>query len=165
MPVQLVEIKVKIIYNFFKLSKIGLIRNIFLSMFVLTTPLFSDVDIAIVKTLKGSAKIKRMYGLLPLKVGDFLEDGDVVMTDENSSIGIIFNDGTRVSLGAKSYIAIEKYIFDPPNNNFVFDLNMTKGKVLFESGEFGIKAPKKVKFRVPDGVIGIRGTKFYVEVK
>lgn len=138
-------------------------KNILLFILILLTPVFSDI--AIVKTAKGSVNIKRIYDILPVKVGDTLKDGDVVMTEENSSVGITFKDGTRLSLGAKSYITIEKYIFDPPNNNFVFDLNMTKGKAVFESGEFGDKAPDKVKFKVPDGIIGIRGTKFYVDLK
>ncbi|NOX16251.1 MAG: FecR domain-containing protein [Epsilonproteobacteria bacterium] len=50
-------------------------------------------------------------------------------------------------------------------NKFAFDLNMKKGLASFESGKIGKLAPKVVHFRVPEGTIGIRGTKFYVEVK
>jgi hypothetical protein len=69
-----------------------------------------------------------------------------------------------LSLGAKSYIVLEKYIYEPDHKNFAFDLNMSKGKALFESGKFGKLAPKAVKFKVPKGIIGIDGTKFYVKV-
>jgi hypothetical protein len=93
-----------------------------------------------------------------------LNEDDVIITDKDSSIGIIFKDGTRLSLGAKSYIVLEKYIYEPTHKNFAFDLNMSKGKALFESGKFGKMAPKAVKFRVPKGIIGIDGTKFYVKV-
>lgn len=122
-------------------------------------------DIAIIKSAKGTVEIKRMYDILPVKVGDSLNEGDIIMTKEDSSVGIIFDDGTRLSLGAKSYLTIERYVFDPKNSKFVFDLNMTRGKAIFESGKFGAVAPKKVKFKVPDGIIGIRGTKFYVDVR
>ncbi len=138
-------------------------KNIFLIALLVFTSL--SADIAIIKTLKGTVEIKRMYNILPAKVGDLLNEGDIIITKEDSSVGIVFDDDTRLSLGAKSYIAIEKYIFDPENKKYKFDLNMTKGKAIFESGKFGTLAPKKVKFKVPDGIIGIRGTKFYVDIK
>ncbi len=138
-------------------------KNILLIILLIFTSL--NAEIAIIKTAKGTVEIKRMYDILPAKVGDLLKEGDIVITKEDSSAGIIFDDGTRLSLGAKSYIAIEKYIFDPENKKFAFDLNMTKGKAIFESGKFGVIAPKKVKFRVPDGIIAIKGTKFYVDVR
>ncbi len=138
-------------------------KNILLIMLLIFTSL--GADIAIIKSLKGTVEIKRMYDILPVKVGDLLNEGDIIITKESSSVGIIFDDGTRLSLGAKSYLAIERYVFDPQNSKFAFDLNMTKGKAIFESGKFGTLAPKKVKFKVPDGIIGIRGTKFYVDVR
>jgi hypothetical protein len=125
-------------------------------------PMFADI--AIVKTIKGKVSIKRAYKILPVKVGDQLNEDDVIITDKASSIGIIFKDGTRLSLGSKSYIVLEKYIYEPAQKNFAFDINMSKGKALFESGKFGKMAPKSVKFRVPKGIIGIDGTKFYVKV-
>ncbi len=138
-------------------------KNILLIILFIFTSL--GADIAIIKSVKGSVEIKRIYDILPVKVGDLLNEGDIIMTKEDSSVGIIFDDGTRLSLGAKSYITIERYIFDPQNSKFAFDLNMTRGKAIFESGKFGVVAPKKVKFKVPDGIIGIRGTKFYVDVR
>ncbi len=132
-------------------------------LLILTLPVFANI--AIVKTLKGSVKIKRNYTFLDIKTGDSLQEDDIIITEENSSIGIIFNDGTRLSLGSKSYICLEKYVYEPLKNNFAFDLNMTKGKALFESGKFGKKAPQAVKFNVPKGIIGIDGTKFYVDIQ
>jgi len=138
--------------------------RLIITFFILyITPLFAHV--AIVKTVKADVQVKRGYTIHPVKVGFLLNEDDILITGKNSSVGIIFTDGTRLSLGAKSYIVIEKYIYEPEKNNFAFDLNMTKGKAMFESGKFGIMAPKKVKFKVPDGIIGIDGTKFYVDVK
>ncbi len=42
---------------------------------------------------------------------------------------------------------------------------MSKGLATFESGKIGKLSPESVRFRIPEGTIGIRGTKFYVEVK
>jgi hypothetical protein len=132
-------------------------------LILLSSQIFAHV--AIVKTIKNNVQVKRVYTILPVKVGFLLNEDDILITGKNSSVGIIFTDGTRLSLGAKSYIVIEKYVYEPEKNNFAFDLNMTKGKAMFESGKFGIMAPQKVKFKVPDGIIGIDGTKFYVDIK
>ena len=131
-------------------------------LLLLSTPLFAHI--AIVKTIKGTVSVKRSYSISAIKVGDFLNEDDILITEQDSSVGLIFTDGTKLSLGAKSYIVLEKYIFEPKTKQFAFDLNMSKGKALFESGKFGKVAPEAVKFKVPQGIIGIDGTKFYVKV-
>ena len=138
-------------------------QKIFFILLIAWESLFAQV--AIIKNLTGSVKIKRVYDILPVEVGTHLKIGDILITDQDSSVGVIFNDGTRLSLGEKSHILIETYIFEPQNSNFSFELNMTKGKALFESGKFGVLAPSSVKFKVPEGTIGIRGTKFYVDIE
>jgi hypothetical protein len=110
-------------------------------------------------------RVKRAYEVIPVKAGFLLNEDDIIITGEHSSVGILFTDGSRLSLGPKSHIVIEKYIFAPQKKRFAFDLNMTKGKAMFESGKFGTMAPQKVHFKVPEGIIGIDGTKFYVNIK
>ena len=44
-------------------------------------------------------------------------------------------------------------------------MNLKKGKAVFSSGKIGKLSPESVKFRIPEGIIGIRGTQFAVEVK
>lgn len=130
-----------------------------------TLVVYLSAEIAFVKTVQGKVLIKRIYDILPVKIGDTLNVGDILLTDKNSSVGIIFDDGSRLTLGSKSHILIEKYIFKPSEQKFAFDLNMTKGKALFESGKFGTTAPEKFKFKIPEGIIGIHGTKFYVDIR
>jgi len=132
-----------------------------LSLFTLSL----SANIGLVKTLTGIVNIKRIDKIITLNVGTIINEGDIILTENNSSVGIVFKDGTRLSLGSKSHIRIEKYLFNPKEEKYKFDLNMTKGKALFESGEFGEKAPEAVEFKVPEGIIGIRGTKFYVDIK
>jgi hypothetical protein len=134
------------------------------SFFLLVSLLFAS-DIAIVKKVTGDTYIKRAEKEIKVKVGDQLQKGDILITKKNGSIGVIFHDGTLLSLGENSVLSVDKYIFKPANKEFAFDLNMKKGLATFESGKIGKLAPKVVNFKVPEGTIGIRGTKFYVEVK
>jgi len=132
-----------------------------LTLFVISL----SANIGLVKTLTGTVNIKRIDKIIPLNIGTSINEGDIILTENNSSIGIVFVDGSRLALGSKSHIRIEKYLFNPKEDKYKFDLNMTKGTAQFESGEFGKKAPESVEFKVPEGIIGIRGTKFYVEIK
>ncbi len=126
--------------------------------------LFSD-DIAIVKNTKGDVFAKRAESMHRLLVGDKLQERDILITKSLSSIGVLFNDGASLALGENSILSVNRYIFKPTKNQFQFDMNMRKGLATFESGKIGKLSPESVKFRVPEGIIGIRGTKFFVEVK
>ncbi len=126
---------------------------------------FAFESVAIVKNISGEVYAKRDSKKVRLKAGDQLSQGDILLTKSNSSVGVIFEDGTLLSLGENSILSINRYLFKPSTNQFDIDLNMKKGTSAFESGKIGKLSPKSVKFRVPQGTIGIRGTKFYVEVK
>ena len=122
-------------------------------------------DVAIVKKISGEVITQRASKSVPLSLGQKIHEKDVIVTKNNSSIGVIFEDGTIVALGENSVLSVDKYLFKPAKNEFLVDMDMQKGTASFESGKIGQLAPKSVKFRVPEGVVGIRGTKFYVEVK
>jgi len=132
-------------------------------MVLLGTMLFANVGV--VKTLEGKAEVKRDKKLIVLKEGSTLENGDIVFTKDKSALGIMFDDGTRVSLGAKAIFVINSFVVKPSDKKYDVDLKLKKGKAVFSSGKIGKLSPESVKFRIPTGVIGIRGTKFAVEAK
>ena len=121
-------------------------------------------DVARVKSIKGEVVVKRDKKIVTLKIGSKLYESDLIMSKKNSSIGIMFNDGTRISLGAKSIFSIKKFIVNPVKKEFDVDISLIKGKASFSSGDVGKLAPESVKFHIPEGIIGIRGTKFMVEI-
>ena len=125
----------------------------------------SFANIAIVKKLSGNVEVKRKGKVIPLKKGSSLKKGDVILTKSESSVGIIFDDGSLVSLGEKAIFVINNYVVKPSKKKYDIDLELKKGKAMFNSGKISKLAPESVKFRIPEGAIGIRGTKFVVEVK
>lgn len=130
----------------------------------LSIALFAN-PVATIKSAEGDVSVLRGSENLALKKSDKLLQGDMIETAADATVGIIFNDGTALSIGPKSLISIDSYIFEPSKQQYDFKLNMKKGLANFESGKIGKLAPESVKFKIPDGVIGIRGTKFFVEVK
>jgi len=122
-------------------------------------------SVGIVKTTTGTVEVKRDAKEIELKVGSTLENGDIIMTKSKSSVGITFDDGTRLSLGEKAIFVIKIFKVKPEKKEFDVDVYLKKGKAIFSSGKIGKLSPESVKFRIPEGIIGIRGTKFAVEVK
>jgi len=137
--------------------------KIILFIAVLGNTLFANVGM--VKTLTGTVEVKRGTSTMTLTVGSTLENGDIIKSKDDSSIGITFSDGSRLALGAKAIFVINQFKVEPENKAYDVDLNLKKGKAIFSSGKVGKLAPESVKFRIPEGIIGIRGTKFAVEVK
>ena len=122
-------------------------------------------DIAIIKNLQGSVKIKRVDQVLIAEQSHNLQSGDILITGENSHVGVIFHDGSSLTLKENSFLRINDFVFKPLENKFNFSLKLKKGAALFESGKIGTLSPENFHFEIPEGTIGIRGTKFLVEVK
>lgn len=137
--------------------------KLIVSFILLSVSIFA-ANIAIVKKTSGEAFVKRDTNMIVLKPGVKLFEGDILVTKKDGKVGIIFDDGTLLSLGENSILDINKYIFKPATNDFDIDLDMKKGVAAFQSGKIGKLSPKSVKFRIPEGTIGIRGTKFLVQV-
>jgi hypothetical protein len=130
----------------------------------LVEPLLAGEDIAIVKDIEGEVTVRRIDQILSIKQKDYLQEGDILITGNAGRIAVIFHDGSVLSLGEKSMLRIISYKFKPIEEIFNFDLELEKGSAIFESGKIGALAPEKFSFNVPEGTIGIRGTKFLVEV-
>jgi len=76
----------------------------------------------------------------------------------------VFNDGSTVALGHKSVLKIDDYLFEPSRKNYRLDLSLNEGSAIVETGKIGKLSPESVTFRVPEGTIGVRGTRFFVKV-
>jgi len=137
--------------------------KIIILLLIISSYLFSGV--AIVKKTTGKVLVKRNNIEVSVKAGSSLKIGDIVMTKSKSSAGIIFDDGSRLSLGEKAIVVIREFTVKPSTKEYAVDLDLKKGKAVFSSGKIGKLAPDALKFRIPEGIIGIRGTKFAVEVK
>ena len=136
-------------------------------LFLLFVTLFyalGSEPVAVIKELQGSATVKRNATIYPLHKGDYLYSGDALQTTKNTDMGLSFNDGTRIAIGSETLFSIDDYLFAPAQQVFHFDVHLPKGSMVFESGRIGKLAPEKVRIKVPQGIIGIRGTKFAVEV-
>ncbi|BDQ38257.1 hypothetical protein SYK_26170 [Pseudodesulfovibrio nedwellii] len=117
-----------------------------------------------VKTVTGTANLNRNGQLLIAHVGDHLYKNDILVTADNSSLGVIFRDDTILSLGSRSEVCIDEFIFDPAHDDVSFVTSVSKGTAQFISGQIAKVAPDKMTVETPLSTIGIRGTRFLVKV-
>ncbi|MGE4195379.1 MAG: FecR domain-containing protein [Pseudodesulfovibrio sp.] len=117
-----------------------------------------------IKTLTGEVFIERNGEKLVAEVGGYLLEGDTLVTGENSSIGVIFRDDTILSLGSRSTVRIDRFVFDPAAENMSFLTNVRKGTVQFISGQMTRLQPGSMVVETPLSTIGIRGTRFLIKV-
>lgn len=139
--------------------------KIFLMSCCFVLSLSAAEAVAFVKSVQGEAMLIRENNTRTLQRGEKLFAHDAIQTGQKATVGISFNDGTRIALGGKSLFSIDEYLFEPAAKNFRFNVSLNKGSAVFESGKIGKLAPEKVSFKVPQGIVGIRGTKFLVEAE
>jgi len=123
-----------------------------------------ESPIGIIKTSKGDVVIIRHGQKVPMTVGSRLFQNDTVRSGADSSVGIIFEDDTLLSLGPQSEIVIDEYVFSPEKGRLSMITRMVRGTAAYLSGKIGRRSPESVKFHTPDATIGIRGTHFLVKV-
>src|SRR5262249_36536539 len=87
-------------------------------------PVAAAQDAGQIKASKGAAQIERSGQKLPATVGQVVQQGDVVTTGADGSVGITFRDNSLVSIGPDSVLAIDRFVFDSRTHQGNFDASL-----------------------------------------
>ncbi len=79
-------------------------------------------------------------------------------------MGVILQDGTRVSLGPNTSLEIDRFAYEPVEGRFALLLRLTKGVMAFISGKISQFSPGSVQIETPVGVVGLRGTELGISL-
>jgi hypothetical protein len=121
-------------------------------------------DIGVIKTLTGEASILRGSESLPVQLGTFVQLLDRIQTGSSGSVGITFVDQTRIAIGPDTQFTIDDFAFNPREKQLSFIASVTKGIIQCLSGTIAKLAPDAVAIKIPSGTLGVRGTRFVVQV-
>ncbi|WP_374371118.1 cadherin-like domain-containing protein [Dongia sp.] len=124
-----------------------------------TTPQLAQAGEAIgtVETVAGTVTVQRADGSTAnLAGGDPVFLNDVVMTDSEGAVGIVFIDGTTFSLSAGARMTMDEMVFDPASGGGNFVTSVLQGTFVFSTGSIAPNGNMEVN--TPVGTIGIRGT-------
>lgn len=112
-----------------------------------------------VQEVTGNATVTHADGTKEsVVIGTPIFEGDIVETDANGAVNIMFVDQTSFAVSEDARLAIDKYVFDPATQAGTTDFSILKGVFVFTSGLIGRDDPDDVKIETPAGSIGIRGT-------
>ncbi len=118
----------------------------------------ANVQVAQIKTVSGLAEIVRNGARTTARVGDPLYEKDTI-------VGITFIDNTVMSGGPDSQIVLEDYKFNSSNFKGSMLTDMNRGTVSMISGDIARSTPGAMKVKTPTAILGVRGTRFVIEVK
>lgn len=118
-----------------------------------------------IKKVSGQAQIQRSGSTVAAKVGDPVFQSDVIVTGADGSIGITFIDNTTMSAGPNSEVSLDEYRFDSSNFTGAMTTNLRKGTLSMVDGDIARSSPGAMKVRTPTATMGVRGTRFVVQVE
>lgn len=120
--------------------------------------------IGTIKSVKGDSVIVRDGQRLTAKLGGDVFQNDVLITGPGGAMGVTFLDKTRVSVGSKTELTLNEFVYSPKKNVFSFVARITKGTLSYISGDIAKKSPESVSVLTPVATIGVRGTSFVVKI-
>lgn len=119
--------------------------------------------VATFKNVSGDIGIARNGTTLDAVSGSTLFVSDRIVSGTASSAGIVFKDGTQLTLGPSTDIQVRDYAFEPKQAKYDFFVFLAKGAAVYSSGMIAKLAPEVVKVGTPTATIGVRGTRFIIE--
>jgi hypothetical protein len=137
---------------------------IFFLLFLPGYSVAQDEHAGVIKTMFGEVDIRRGQMLVTARPGIPVIDKDVVVTSYNAFAGIMFTDGTVITIGPGTEFRIDTYIFEPQDDAYYFSFYLEKGSAIYNSGKIGKLSPQSVKLATPKATVGIRGTRFIIDV-
>ena len=118
---------------------------------------------------------KEFIGIISAGIGDITNQndeklltgskifyGDTIMVKEKSNAQILLLDETALTVGEKSELTIDDFVYDPKTKVGKIVSNIKLGTVRIITGEISKQNPDNLNIKVPTGSIGARGTEFAV---
>jgi len=115
--------------------------------------------IGAVSRILGEARGTRGGTTQALSLNTSVFRNEVVSTGEAGRLEIIFTDDTRLTLGEKAKLTLDRYVFNPAAGSGTIRFRVV-GALRFLSGQVS-KLRSVVSITTPVSTIGIRGTQFW----
>ena len=126
-------------------------------------PAYADGDhVALFKSVTGQVSVIRDSGSVDATAGSTLFVADRLVSAPGASAGIVFKDGTLLTLGPGAELLVRDYVFEPKEARYAFSVYLAKGSAVYSSGKIGKLAPESVKVSSPLATVGVRGTRFII---
>lgn len=121
-------------------------------------------EIARIKQSSGAASVQRGAQQLKASPGLQLLAGDKLVTGKDGRMSLTFVDNTRFAVGPNSQVSVSDFQYDRTRQTGSFVTQVDRGSLAVVSGKVAKSNRDAMKVRTPNTLLGVRGTKFIVEV-
>ena len=121
-------------------------------------------EIARIKQSSGTASVARGTQQLKASPGLPLQPGDKLVTGKDGRMSLTFVDNTRFAVGPNSSVSVSEFQYDRTRQKGTFVTQVDRGSLAVVSGKIAKSNRDAMKVRTPNTLLGVRGTKFIVEV-
>lgn len=121
-------------------------------------------EIGRVKRITGVAAVERGAARLIPAAGFQLQPGDTLVTGKDGQMSLSFIDDTRFSVGPNSRVSVDKFEYNRTTQAGNFITRVNRGSLAVVSGQIAKSKQDAMKVRTPTSLLGVRGTRFIVEV-
>ena len=134
-----------------------------------------SISVFLTSFLISITSANEFIGVIAAGVGDILNQkneklvtgskiyfGDTIVVKAQSNTQILLLDESALTVGEKSEITIDEFIYDPQSKVGKIVSNIKIGTVRIITREISKKNPDNLEVNVPTGSVGARGTEFVV---
>ena len=125
-------------------------------------------EIAIAQSNIGSASSvkNRVDGVIggqarSLSAGSAVHSNEMIRSGDDSIANLVFIDQTRLSVGPKSEVRLDKFVYNPDQRSGAVVIQATRGAYRFATGT---QDSKNYQIKTPYATLGVRGTVLEVVV-
>ena len=109
--------------------------------------------IVVVRTVTGTLETQTRQ----LVIHDDVGQNEVIATAPDAASEIEFVDGTKLSLGPRARVVLDKFVYDPDPTKGKFYMTVSEGVFRFATGHMDHQS---YAITTPNGTLGVRGTEF-----
>ena len=135
-----------------------LLTSLLLSLFSFSLVIANEF-IGVVAVGVGNISNQKYEKLI---TGSKIYFGDTIIVSEQSNAQILLLDETALTIGEKSELTIDDFVYDPQTKVGKIVSNIKVGTVRVITGEISKQNPENLEVNIPTGSVGARGTEFIV---
>lgn len=110
---------------------------------------------ALVTHLNGAPTLERSGHSMPLRQGEIVAVGDVLVTDADAKVKVLLADDSVLIIGPKTRVVLDAFALAPERRSV--QLRVLAGRFKIAIAKF-FGGPTDYEVRTPTAVVGVRGT-------
>ncbi len=115
-------------------------------------------SIGLVDKVQGAADAVSAGRMRDLAGQDPIWFGDRLRTGEDSRLAVQLDDETRLTLGEKATLTVDRFVYNPERGAGTLALKVARGAFLFVGGKVEAAQGARVSITTASATLGVRGT-------